>query len=60
MEKKGLWTAEYQKEVELKAKADVDEAEKKAESIAPPDPRDMFTYTYAALTQRLQREIKDF
>jgi len=60
MEKKGLWTAEYQKEVELKAKAAVDEAEKKAESVSPPDPRDMFTYTYAALTQRLQKEIKDF
>ena len=60
MEKKGLWTEEYQKELELRAKAEVDEAEKKAESIAHPDPRDMFTYTYTALTQRLQREIKDF
>jgi pyruvate dehydrogenase E1 component alpha subunit len=60
MEKKGLLTAEYQKEVELRAKTEVDEAEKKAESIAHPDPRDMFLYTYAALTQRLQREIKDF
>jgi len=60
MEKKGLWTAEYQKEVELKAKAEVDKAEKEAESIAHPDPRDMFTYTYAALSQRLQREVKDF
>jgi len=59
MEKEGLWTSEYQKEVELKAKTDVDDAEKRAESISRPNPQDMFTYTYAALTQRLQREIRD-
>ncbi len=59
MEKKGLWTEEYQKEVEAKAKTAVDEAEKKAEAVERPDPRDMFNYTYAKLTQRQQDEMRD-
>ena len=60
MEKKGLWTEEYQKAVEAKAKAAVDEAEKKAEAVNRPDARDMFNYTYEKLTQRQQREMRDF
>ncbi len=60
MEKKDLWTEEYQKEAEAKARSAVDEAEKKAESVERPDPRDMFNYTYGKLTQRQQQELKDF
>ncbi len=60
MEKKGLWNGEYQKEVAAKAKAAIDEAEKMAEAVERPDPRDMFTNTYGRLSQRQQREIKDF
>ncbi|HTR44796.1 MAG TPA: thiamine pyrophosphate-dependent enzyme, partial [Thermodesulfovibrionales bacterium] len=60
MEKKGIWNAEYQKEVAAKAKAAIDEAEKTAEAVERPDPRDMFTSTYGKLSARQQREIKDF
>lgn len=60
LQKKGLWTDAYQKESEAQAKAMIDEAQKKAESVAPPDPKDMFTYTYSSLTQRQARQIKDF
>ena len=60
LEKRGLWTEAYQKEIEARAKARVDEAQKKAESASPPDPKDMFTYTYASLTQRQARQLKDF
>ncbi len=60
MERKGLWTEQYQKDVDAGARAAVDEAEKKAESVTPPSPRDMFTYTYKTLSQRQQKEIKDF
>jgi pyruvate dehydrogenase E1 component alpha subunit len=60
MEKKSLWTDRYQKEVEMKAKAAVDEAERKAEAVPPSDPRDMFKHTYRALSQRQQKEIEDF
>ena len=60
LEKKGLWTDAYQKEVESLSKAAVDEAQKKAETVAPSDPKDMFTYTYSELTQRQARQLKDF
>jgi pyruvate dehydrogenase E1 component subunit alpha len=60
MEKKGLWTVAYQQEVEARSKSAVDEAQKKAEKAAPPDPQDMFTYTYSSLSQRQIRELKDF
>ncbi|HEX9022172.1 MAG TPA: thiamine pyrophosphate-dependent enzyme, partial [Nitrospirota bacterium] len=60
LEKKGLWTESYQKDAELRAKAAVDEAQKKAEMAAPADPKDMFTYTNASLTQRQMRQLKDF
>ncbi len=60
MEKKGVWTDAYQKEVEARSKAAVDEAQKKAETAPPPDPRDMFTYTSAGLSQRQARQLKDF
>jgi pyruvate dehydrogenase E1 component alpha subunit len=59
MEKKKLWTEAYQKDVEARSKAAVDEAQKKAETAEPPKPQDMFTYTYAGLTQRQAREMKD-
>jgi pyruvate dehydrogenase E1 component alpha subunit len=59
LEKKGLWTAELQKEIEGRAGAAIDEAWKKAESVDPPDPRDLFTYTYDSLTQRQSRQIKE-
>ena len=60
MEKKSLWSDAYQKDVETRSKAVVDEAQKKAEAIALPDPLDMFTYTYAGLSQRQSRQIKNF
>jgi pyruvate dehydrogenase E1 component alpha subunit len=60
MAKKGLWTPEYQKEVAAKAKEAVDEAEKQAEALAPPEPKDLFTFTYSSLTQRQLSEQEDF
>lgn len=60
MEKKSLWSDAYQKDVEARSKAVVDEAQKKAEAIVLPDPRDMFTYTYNGLSQRQSRQLKDF
>ncbi len=59
MEKKGIWTEQYQKETEDKAKAVVDDAVKKAEAIEPPDPKDMFTYTYEKLTPRQKKQMKE-
>ena len=60
MEKKGLWSDAYQKDVDGRSKSTVDEAVKTAESAGPPDPRDLFTYTYSSLSQRQVRQLKDF
>jgi pyruvate dehydrogenase E1 component alpha subunit len=59
LEQKGLWTEAFQKDVDSRCKAAVDEAQHKAETVSPPDPRDMFTYTYASLSQRQKRQIKE-
>lgn len=60
MEKKRLWTEPYQKEVEARSREIIDEAVKVAESLEPPHPRDMFTYTYKKLTPRQLKQMKDF
>ena len=41
MEKKGIWTEQYQKEVEDRSKTIVDNAVITAESISPSRPGDM-------------------
>jgi pyruvate dehydrogenase E1 component alpha subunit len=60
LEKKGLWTDAFQKDIETRSKTAIDEAQKKAEAEAPPDPRDLFAFTYAGLSQRQARQLKDF
>ncbi|MDI6800528.1 MAG: pyruvate dehydrogenase (acetyl-transferring) E1 component subunit alpha [Thermodesulfovibrionales bacterium] len=59
MERKGLWTEQYEKEVEENAKAVVDEAVKNEEAIERPDPKDMFRYTYETLMPRQIREMRE-
>ncbi|MDH4232199.1 MAG: thiamine pyrophosphate-dependent enzyme, partial [Nitrospirota bacterium] len=59
MEKNGLWTGKYQRDVEEKATAEVNEAVKLAESAEPPEPLDMFKYTYEAMTPIQKRQAGD-
>jgi len=59
MGKNKLWTEQYQKDVEEQSKDAVAAAVKTAEAILPPEPRDMFTYTYESLTPRQKRQIGD-
>jgi pyruvate dehydrogenase E1 component alpha subunit len=60
MEKKGLWTERYHEEIESQCSVLIDEAVKRAESMEPPDPKEMLAYTYASPTKRQEREMKDF
>ena len=60
MEKSGIWTDRYQKDVDDSAKAKVDEAVKKAEAVGHPDPKDMFIYTYDKPTPRMIKQMRDF
>ena len=60
MEKKGIWTEQYQKEVEDKSKTIVDNAVITAESIRPSQPGDMLAYTCETLTPRQTKQMMDF
>lgn len=59
LQKKGLWDEAYQKQLDDRTGQRVDEAEKKAEAVQPPDPADMFAYTYEALTPRQKKQMRD-
>jgi pyruvate dehydrogenase E1 component alpha subunit len=60
MERKGLWTEEYEKAVQAEAANMVDEAEKKAEAVEHASPSDMLTYTFETLTPRQKKQMRDF
>lgn len=60
LEKKGLWTKEYEEEVAKKAQEAVDGEIEKAEKFPPPDPADIIRYTNFELTVRQKAELKEF
>ncbi len=60
LEKKGIWTEQYQKEVEDKSKTVVDNAVITAESIKPSQPGDLVAYTCETLTPRQTKQMMDF
>jgi pyruvate dehydrogenase E1 component alpha subunit len=60
MEKQGLWSEKYQREVEDASKVRVDEAVTKAESVEHPHTLDMFSFTYEKPTPRLSKQMKDY
>lgn len=58
MRSKGLLDDAYEKSVRDTAISEVDKAVREAEAIAPPDPKDMFIYTYGSLTKRQETQMK--
>jgi pyruvate dehydrogenase E1 component alpha subunit len=60
MEKKGLWTESYEKDLEERTKSKVDEWVKMEESVGKPEPKDMFLFTYEKPTPRQVKEMGDF
>jgi len=58
MEKKGMAVEEDFRNIEEKARETIDNAVKKAEEAPPPDPADIFTYTYHELTPRQIKQMK--
>jgi pyruvate dehydrogenase E1 component alpha subunit len=57
MERKGLWSEEDEYRIREKARAEVEEAVKRAEAEPPADPADMLAYTYRELTGRQKKEL---
>ncbi len=58
MDKKGLWTQEYEDGVKKRATELVDSEIKKEETAGLPDPTDIITFTYKELTQRQKKELE--
>ncbi|GAB4389483.1 MAG: pyruvate dehydrogenase (acetyl-transferring) E1 component subunit alpha [Thermodesulfovibrionales bacterium] len=59
MNRKGLWSEDYEYSQKEKARAAVEEAVRQAEAAEPPDPGDIVRYTYEALTPRQRKEMED-
>ncbi len=60
MRSKKLLDDKYKAEVAKKAKEKVEKEVEIYEKTPAPDPKDMFTYTFAELTDNLKEQIKDF
>jgi pyruvate dehydrogenase E1 component alpha subunit len=58
LEKENLAGGDYFEAVQKEAKERIDEAVKKAEETAPPDPLDIFRFTYHEITTRQKKEMK--
>ncbi|MBI4175634.1 MAG: pyruvate dehydrogenase (acetyl-transferring) E1 component subunit alpha [Candidatus Aenigmarchaeota archaeon] len=59
MQKKGLWSQEYENKVAEEAGRKVEEAVKTMESQPPPNIEDFFKYTYAEMNQNLKDQLAE-
>jgi pyruvate dehydrogenase E1 component alpha subunit len=60
MEKGGLWSKSYDQAVRLESKEKVEQAVHEQESFPPPDPRDIFRFTFQDLTAELKEQMERF
>lgn len=60
MEKGGLWSKSYDQAVRLESKQKVQQAVHEQESFPPPDPRDIFRFTFQDLTAELKEQMERF
>lgn len=56
--KKGIWSEKYEAELQGKLAPQVEEMVKKIEEAPDPTPDDIFSYTYAEMTQEQQEQKK--
>ncbi len=59
MEKQGLWTEDYEKDVRARYEKLVDEEIEKEEAYPPSEPGHIVTHTYSHLTPRQIKELKE-
>ncbi len=58
LEKKGIWTEDWQQELEKKAEDKIKEAVDAAENIEDPDPEEMFKYMFEVLPEDLKSQME--
>jgi pyruvate dehydrogenase E1 component alpha subunit len=59
MEKHGLWSDIYQRELERRVREMIDEAVREAESAKPPMPQEMFLSTRTGRTPRQEKDMRE-
>ncbi|MBI4399307.1 pyruvate dehydrogenase (acetyl-transferring) E1 component subunit alpha, partial [Candidatus Micrarchaeota archaeon] len=59
LEKKGIWSKEYEEKVHAEAKALVEKAVQEAEATQPPAPDEMFKYTYSEQIPELYEQLEE-
>lgn len=59
LQSRGIWNEKFEKVVKKEAEEDVETAVKKAEEVPTPAPEDIFKYTYAEMTWRLEEELEE-
>jgi pyruvate dehydrogenase E1 component alpha subunit len=57
LEGKGIWTPEWQDELEVRVKAEIDTAVKRAESLPPLEPEVLFKDIYAEMPDNLDEQL---
>jgi pyruvate dehydrogenase E1 component alpha subunit len=57
MERSGLWNQAYEDQVLTQAREQVEEAVRELENTPPPDPRDMFRYTFQEMPVELEQQM---
>jgi TPP-dependent pyruvate/acetoin dehydrogenase alpha subunit len=60
LEKGGLWNKAYAQAVSSEAKQKVESAVHEEEGFPPPDPLDIFRFTYQDLTVDLREQMESF
>ena len=60
MEKQGLWNKSYDDAVYSEAKKKVEQAVHEEENFPPPDPLDIFRFTFHELTAELKEQLESF
>lgn len=60
MEKKGLWTQQYEDEAKKRVTEFVDSEIKKHEAANLPEAKDIINFTYKELAQRQRKELKEW
>jgi len=59
MKRASIWNEDYERTVQAEAARRLQEAVEKAESIPPPDLRDLFTWTYAEMSPHLKEQYDE-
>ena len=57
LERRGIWTEEWQRELEARATAMVNDAIARAEAVAPQSPEDLFSHMYAEMPDELREQL---